>query len=1479
MIAEKFVEAQIFLPFPEFLPELDKQIHNISKLIGQLRMNRNVGCTFGKTNATDLNGIAESWLLKHVIAEYDHARADLTEIRLEMHDLMREPRGTNPTRTKRVVTLLAAGATAALFGLGIGIGTRLNCGLKGIFGSCPDMTKENKVNIKKSISHINKLQDSVMEIQQNTSNKMFLVASHLSQITKSQQQFENTQAQNWRTIQEHLDIIHQNTVEWGDCQQSLFMRTKILHQALGLSNILGSMLTTIKTYRTALYAYRLNTLAAFAVAVDHFIPLSLVPKKHLVAVLTSVAQEQEHRGSRMQLAIPISEILGYYETKILTAVRTNELGLLLVIAVPMTRQPVAMIVYRGHHIPMPLNDSDTALKWNLETEYIAVTDTNNEMALMTHHQLKRCIGSQSLALCYEVMPTITTRHTCIATLFFAPQTAALRACTTETISLPMHEQASHLGGGKWLLLSRRPNFTLKEYSMNETVPRALRTFEGCKSCTITVACHTYIEGPNIRLRPDFATCTEAPTNGSYHELTSALNHIFAMLPGIEQLPQFAEISMAQTTLLRRVQAKLIHLPMNETPSTSDLEAIAAPLVHSMTHLHPIHEHNKFYNAPWFNVLIFSVIILAILILVYCHVIHPKVCRTCAARQQILRPPTVRFAPQNDVQVFSSYDSEPMLPTDVQSACDMPLPKRPTVLPKSDIDIIVENNIFHPDLEKRLAETTPAVRAIITEYRERLINDDPQPYDTIAQLERINHLNEGFPNNMHDDSPIYNRGKDTEAPSNEYEAMHHASAATRLKKPAPFYHVPCYNCNQLPGKSTNGPQPMIPPKETPATAYVNSDPSEAPHSFSLTRVDSLDSMEDWNAPDYGMPPDTSNKIISSVLQSNDNEEPRINTSTDEPPEVNRHPTTSHDPQSDTYTIEQEPDTSLSASYDIPPDTLKLDTLSHSALIDQPSTVTRLRDTARALSGEYTPLHRCPIQRYVRLARAFHRDTGQTPHQYNSILGNSPKITTEETLHGPDVIRGSLLTTNLHCQFTQLLTAYQTCTNSYPYFIDFPMAYGELNEPPQTPPIDDPENSAAFRGDTASIGLQKDKDGSWGPIKQYLPALNVNNSRLAARYMRLAHALQNETGRTLMYHSPGLLNLPNIVPPANAFNRFDFDQDELGHQMHLQYDKLRMVYMKATGNDTTFLNSYPPGMNANNYLAEELLDPTGVMRPLTQEQRLEHALLLRPEFINGVDLSGRPKEYDMPQETFDGAATTPTTRKTMPSPKTQRRWPAPPSREQQRSNFRFLPETWEAPQGKKPAQKPYGPGVSQFLERMRIRQAKLQKTYDTSLQTQHRRLNPSPTCPRDRDLDALRQRRLAKSALQGASESVPDFLERMRLKDAQLYRQKHGIPDLPVSIHGRDELWCMQKRNGQYLQYYGSVPPTRHVTPSGAKWIGGVPHTYPRYRRSSINTNNRHSWTRNANPSTMDTFPTRRNSYPPPTPRRYIPRARRTLHQPR
>ena len=530
-----------------------------------------------------------------------------------------------------------------------------------------------------------------MEVTQNTSSKMFLVASHLSEVVKSQKQLTATQAHNWKIVEQHLNILDDSTNVFNDCQQSLYIRTKILHQSIALSNVLSSTLTTIKTFRASIQSYKMNTLASFSAAIDRFIPLAWVPKQHLEAVLVSVEQHETAQNSSLHLAIPRSEILSYYETKILTAVRTNELGLMLVIAVPLSKRPVAMTVYRGHHVPMPMPNSTRAIRWKTETEYIAVARDRNEIALLTSQQLQNCIGSQSLAICYEVFPTITTRKTCMATLFFDTNDAALKVCNTEVSQLPLHEHASHLGSGNWLITSSAPNFLLREFKYNGTQTNATKTYDGCMSCIIKLPCDTYIEGPNTRLRPDLPSCTEAPVKRFFNELTPTLNALFALLPGIEQLPQFADISQAQSTLLHRVQGQLIHYSPNATNETLDVQAIAAPFIYEMEHLHPIHFKKSFLSTVYPYIAVIAMIVVALLVLYFYH----KCCAPCTAHcchkcltnedrvyqgiecremDNLDAPAPMRYAVKD---IFTPIQTDPT-PTHTYSAVEIikPLPRLP-----------------------------------------------------------------------------------------------------------------------------------------------------------------------------------------------------------------------------------------------------------------------------------------------------------------------------------------------------------------------------------------------------------------------------------------------------------------------------------------------------------------------------------------------------------------------------------------------------------------------------------------------------------------------------------------------------------------------------------------------------------------------------------------------------------------------------------
>ena len=618
LVADQFAQVQLFLPFPQKLPPLTERIQVLTEKIDNLAHIENRGCAFFSTNESLPDAEIETWLLTRVKAEHSAAKADSENIRLELGNLMREsPTSSVPTnsRNKRFPPLMAVGATAALFGLGVGIGSSLNCGIRGIFGSCPDLPEENKVQIKESIRKINNISATLLEVETDANNKMFLVTSTLHQIVDTQEQFSKIQNANWKTMNALIDHMQQFTRKSTDCQLSIFMRTKILHQTMAIGNTLHAIFASLVQYRSALAIYRASVLASFAGIVDNFIPIQLLPKHHLADVLQNVESQQQKLDTRLHLAIPSAEILTYYESKILTAVRTNELGIMLVIAVPLAKSPVIMTVYQAHTIPMPTPNSTIALKWDTEATYLAVTDSRTEVALLTREQLAHCIGSKSMAICYEMFPTDRSRHTCLASLFFDDPADVIQRCRTRPVHLPIREVAENLGNGKWLITAANEHFSLSEISRNETHPVEIRRHPGCKSCVISLSCSTYIDGPNVRIRPDMATCARETPYRLNSTLTPILHSLFALLPEIEHLPQFSDISTARGALLDEVQGTLLHLPDYEGRTFPQLEKIAQPIIHKFTALKV--ESPTSQKISWTHVTILAACLALVLICLIC----------------------------------------------------------------------------------------------------------------------------------------------------------------------------------------------------------------------------------------------------------------------------------------------------------------------------------------------------------------------------------------------------------------------------------------------------------------------------------------------------------------------------------------------------------------------------------------------------------------------------------------------------------------------------------------------------------------------------------------------------------------------------------------------------------------------------------------------------------------------------------------------
>ena len=91
----------------------------------------------------------------------------------------------------------------------------------------------------------------------------------------------------------------------------------------------------IKSYRAALYSFRLNVINSIPTLLDKRLPMSLVPKKSLLKVLNAVYDSLKYASDRLTLAIPITDLLSYYDAKLVSEVSSVPEGLLMTLSIPL----------------------------------------------------------------------------------------------------------------------------------------------------------------------------------------------------------------------------------------------------------------------------------------------------------------------------------------------------------------------------------------------------------------------------------------------------------------------------------------------------------------------------------------------------------------------------------------------------------------------------------------------------------------------------------------------------------------------------------------------------------------------------------------------------------------------------------------------------------------------------------------------------------------------------------------------------------------------------------------------------------------------------------------------------------------------------------------------------------------------------------------------------------------------------------------
>ena len=581
LLAEKFVNVQFLLPFPAFGIQIQTDIKELTTLLETMWDRPTYKCDLDYTNLT-MKNFNIDWLVNEVQKEIDGANVDLAKLHSETAFFLAPmaPQDKNSGRPPRAVPVAAAAPGAiGLFGAGISMGPG-SCGRSGIFGN--SQSAQNADDINRLFDLAASISANVQQVNEQSNEKFYIVSEELKTLQEIQDQMRDIQNANWKVISDQLEAFRSDVHLMRNCDQFLFSRQQINFNFDTVSSLLSLFYANVKSYRAAFFAYQVSMLNSIPVLLNKYVPMPLLSKDSLEVVLDKVAIAQTTAMDRLTLAMPFQELLSYYEAKLLQDVLTLRNGLLLTMSIPLASRRTVMTTYQALPLPMPQIDDADAIMWEIEADYLAVSEDGRETALITSAQMDSCVGASQYSICHEGLATEGVQSSCLSLLFFGNLVQAMKVCNVKPVVLPTKERAISLRYGIWLIMSASPDYTLTESFMNSSTPVGSSSFPGCRICVITLACERQISGPNIRIRSDLQSCSTIPPTIMNVDLPVPLASVLFALPPLNESPMNTTKGQANIQLLESIKDDTKYLSPASSSTHDALHEIAKPVALKMT---------------------------------------------------------------------------------------------------------------------------------------------------------------------------------------------------------------------------------------------------------------------------------------------------------------------------------------------------------------------------------------------------------------------------------------------------------------------------------------------------------------------------------------------------------------------------------------------------------------------------------------------------------------------------------------------------------------------------------------------------------------------------------------------------------------------------------------------------------------------------------------------------------------------------------